>query len=62
MIRNPFRWIKDVLTAPRRLKEEFQKKMSEAHLHIKTGEVSPEGLDQATETLKSIRDKKLTIL
>lgn len=61
-MKNPIRWIRDVLSSPLRLKEEFKRKISEAHLHIKTGEVSEGGLDQASETLKSIRNKKLKIL
>lgn len=59
---NPLKWFWEVLKTPTRLKNEYKRKISEAHLKIRTGDCTPAQLDQATETLRNIQAKKLKIL
>lgn len=53
---NPFKWIGEKFGGATRLKDEIRRKISEAHLQIRTGECTEDQLNQATETLKSIKD------
>lgn len=61
-MKNPFRWLKAKLSEVTRLKDGIKRKISEAHLKIRTGDCTNEQLDQATETLRSIRAKGIKIL